>query len=204
MDIKCLLVNPKERMACWPKTNNGGENVYWYSQERANAWDVRSKRDEPKCDRIHLWRDNSSHVLIGAGGMWRSDSRKRNVGARIGHSALWLLAFAREAIDRTGAGASSSLHSLLQIHRNMSPIMVEKYCESYNIWLIVKTVVYLSVKFKLTDRCKSYATTMSKNWFTGSPMTSCSDQESPGMVWGPFSASTRKHRKIVGVNVCKT
>ncbi len=84
------------------------------------------KRDEPKCDRIRLWRDNSPRVLIGAAGMWRSDWRRRNVGARIGHSALWLLAFALEAIDSTGAGASGSLQTLLQIHRNMSPIMVEK------------------------------------------------------------------------------
>ncbi len=66
------------------------------------------KRDAPKCVRIHLWplrRDDSSRVLIGAAGVWRSDWRRRNVGPLIGQSACRLLAFVREAIDSTCAGA---------------------------------------------------------------------------------------------------
>ncbi len=48
------------------------------------------KRDAPMCVRIRLWpfrRDDSSHVLIGAAGMWHSDWRRRDVGALIGQSA---------------------------------------------------------------------------------------------------------------------
>ncbi len=42
------------------------------------------KRDAPQCPRIRLWpvrRDDSSRVVIGADGLWRSDWRRRNVGA---------------------------------------------------------------------------------------------------------------------------
>ncbi len=48
------------------------------------------KRDAPTCVRIRLWplrRDDSLRVLIGAAGMWRSDWRRRDVGALIGQSA---------------------------------------------------------------------------------------------------------------------
>ncbi len=71
-------------------------------------------RDAPKCPRIRLWplrRDDSSCVLIGATGKWRSDWRRRDVGALIGQSACRLLALARETIDSTSAGASGSLKS---------------------------------------------------------------------------------------------
>ncbi len=43
--------------------------------------------DAPKWVRVRLWplrRDDSSHVLIGAAGSWRSDWRRRDVGALIG------------------------------------------------------------------------------------------------------------------------
>ncbi len=74
------------------------------------------KCDAPKCVRIRLWslrHDDSSCALIGAAGMWRSDWRRRNVGAVISQSVCRLLAFALEAIGSTRAGASGSLHSLL-------------------------------------------------------------------------------------------
>ncbi len=47
------------------------------------------------CVRIRLWphrRDDSSRVLIGSAGTWRSDWRRRNVGVQIGQSACGLLA----------------------------------------------------------------------------------------------------------------
>ncbi len=72
------------------------------------------KRDAPTCVRTCIWplrRDDRSRALIGAAGMWRSDWRRRDVGALIGQSACRLLALAREAIDGTRAGASSSLQS---------------------------------------------------------------------------------------------
>ncbi len=41
------------------------------------------QRGVPKCGRIRLWsvkRDDSSRVLIGAAGLWRSDSCRRKCG----------------------------------------------------------------------------------------------------------------------------
>ncbi len=61
--------------------------------------------------RIRLWpvrRDDISRVLIGAAGVWRSDWRRRTVGAPIGRRARSLLALAREAIDSMRAGAATS------------------------------------------------------------------------------------------------
>ncbi len=29
LNLKSLVVDPKERTARWPKTNNGEENLYW-------------------------------------------------------------------------------------------------------------------------------------------------------------------------------
>ncbi len=72
------------------------------------------QRDVPKCVKIRLWplrRDDSLRVLIGAAGPRRSDLRRRDVGVLIGQSACRILAFAREAIDSTRAGASGSLQS---------------------------------------------------------------------------------------------
>ncbi len=64
--------------------------------------------------RFRLWplmRDDSSLVVIGAAGSWRSDWRRLNVVALIGQSTCRLLALAREAIDSTRAWASGSLQS---------------------------------------------------------------------------------------------
>ncbi len=58
-----------------------------------------------------LRRDDSSRVLIGAAGTWRSDWRRHDVGVLIGQSACRLLPLAREAIVSTRGGASGSLHS---------------------------------------------------------------------------------------------
>ncbi len=72
------------------------------------------KRDVPTCVRIRLWplrHDDSSLVLIGAAGRWRSDWRRRDVGVLIGQSACRLLALTREAVDSTRAEASGSLQS---------------------------------------------------------------------------------------------
>ncbi len=41
------------------------------------------ERDAPNCVRIRIWpvrRDDSSCVLIGAAGLWRSDWRRRKCG----------------------------------------------------------------------------------------------------------------------------
>ncbi len=54
---------------------------------------------------------DSSRILIGAAGMWRSDWRRWNVGALIGQSTCRLLALEREAIDSTCAGASGGVQS---------------------------------------------------------------------------------------------
>ncbi len=37
--ISIIVVDPKEKMARWPKTNNGDKNLYWkrYRLERVNA-----------------------------------------------------------------------------------------------------------------------------------------------------------------------
>ncbi len=70
--------------------------------------------DAPKCVRVRLWplrRDNSSHVLIGAAGSWRSDWRRRDVGTLIGQRACRLLAIERVVIDSSHAEASGSLQS---------------------------------------------------------------------------------------------
>ncbi len=75
-------------------------------------------RDAPKCVRIRHWplgRDDSSRVLIGAAGMWRSDWPWRNVDAVIGQGACRLLALVREAIDSKRAGASGSLQSVTTV-----------------------------------------------------------------------------------------
>ncbi len=72
------------------------------------------KCDAPQSLRIRLWplkRGDSSNVLIGAAGLWRSYWRRRNVDALIGQSACRFLALAREAIDSTRAGASGSLQA---------------------------------------------------------------------------------------------
>ncbi len=72
------------------------------------------KRDAPKCVRIRLWlfrRDDSSHALIGAAGMQRSDWCMRNVGALIGQRECRLSASAREDIDSMRAGPSGSLQA---------------------------------------------------------------------------------------------
>ncbi len=66
------------------------------------------------CVKIRLWplrRNDSSRVLIGASGMWRSDWRRRDVGALSGQSACRLLALPREVIDSTRAKTNGSLHS---------------------------------------------------------------------------------------------
>ncbi len=60
---------------------------------------------------IVMLREESSRVLIGAAGTWRSDWRRWDVGVLIGQSACRLLALAREEIDSTRACASGSLHS---------------------------------------------------------------------------------------------
>ncbi len=68
------------------------------------------KRDAPTCVRIRLWplrRDDSSRVMIGAAGVWRSDWRRRDVGALFGQTTCRLMAFARKAIDSTRAGATT-------------------------------------------------------------------------------------------------
>ncbi len=68
------------------------------------------KRDAPKCVRIRIWalrRDDSSHALIGAAGMRRSDWCMRNVGALIGQSECRLSASAREDIDSMRAGPTA-------------------------------------------------------------------------------------------------
>ncbi len=67
-----------------------------------------------RSDRIRLLplrRDDRSRVLIGAAGIWRSDWRRQNFGAVIGHYACRLLALAREAIDNTRAGDSGRLQA---------------------------------------------------------------------------------------------
>ncbi len=58
-----------------------------------------------------LRRDDSSRVVIGVAGIWRSDWHRRHVGTLIGQSACRLLALPREAIDSTRAGASGNLQS---------------------------------------------------------------------------------------------
>ncbi len=71
------------------------------------------KRDAPTCVRVRLWplrHDDSSRVLIGTGGLWRSDWRRWSVGVLIGQSAFRLLALPREAIESTRACACGSLH----------------------------------------------------------------------------------------------
>ncbi len=68
------------------------------------------------------------------------------------------------------------------IECNMSPTMVAKGCKLQNFCLIVSTTAHLSIKFKLTNRCGSYATTTGKSWLTGSPLTPCSGQELAGMA----------------------
>ncbi len=68
------------------------------------------KRDALRSVRIRIWplrRDDSSRVLIGAAGVWPSKWRRRNVGALIGKRACKLLAFARDPIDSTRAGAAT-------------------------------------------------------------------------------------------------
>ncbi len=66
------------------------------------------KGDAPTCPNspLPIRRDDSSHVLIGAVGMWRSDWRRRNVGSLNGQSACRVL-----AIDSTRAGAIGNLKS---------------------------------------------------------------------------------------------
>ncbi len=71
----------------------------------------------PMCGRIRVIRcEDSSRVLIGAAGTWRSDWHRRNLGALISQSAYRLLALAREAIVSTRACASGSLHSIAMNH----------------------------------------------------------------------------------------
>ncbi len=68
-----------------------------------------------RCVSIRRWplrRDDRSRVLIGAAGMWRSDWRRRNVGALIGECLYRLLALALEAIDGMRAGDSGSLQAV--------------------------------------------------------------------------------------------
>ncbi len=103
-------------MARWSKTSNGDKELYW--ENTAVYVMLREacvcKRDTSKCARIRLWpvrRDDSSCVLIGAAGVWRSDWRRRTVGAPIGQSACRLLACAREAIDSTRARDSGGLQA---------------------------------------------------------------------------------------------
>ncbi len=72
------------------------------------------KRGAPMCVSIRpwpRWGEDSSRALIGTGGAWSSDWRRRDVGILNGQSAYRLLALARAAIDNTLAGASGSLHS---------------------------------------------------------------------------------------------
>ncbi len=102
MKVKWLVVEPKERNARWQKMYNGDESLYWACV---------CKGDAPLCVRILLWRDDSSCVLIGAAGTWRSDWRRRDIGVLIGQSVCRLLASAPEAIDSTRTRASGNLHS---------------------------------------------------------------------------------------------
>ncbi len=104
---------PKSEWHVGQRNNNGDEKLVWTNA----ALDVMlreecvCKRDALKCVRIRPWplrRDDSSRVLIGAAGIWRSDWRRRNVGALIDHRAGRLLASAREAFESTRAGASGS------------------------------------------------------------------------------------------------
>ncbi len=112
---KVIRCQSQKRMARWPKTNNGDEELYW----KSTAFNVVLReacvfeRDAPKSPGIRLWpvrRDESSRVLIGAAGRSRSDWRRRTLGALIGQSACRLLSVrVRAAIDSTRAGASGSL-----------------------------------------------------------------------------------------------
>ncbi len=81
------------------------------------------KRDAPTCVRIRLWpfrRDDSSRVLLGAAGLWRSDWRRRNVGALIGQIAFSLLAPARAAIDSAWASGSVQEATTPPINQNIA------------------------------------------------------------------------------------
>ncbi len=97
--LKLLVVDPKKRMARWPKHIMGAKT--YIGKDTALGVMLGEacvcKHDAPMYDRFRLWplrRDDSSCVLIGASGMRRSDWRRRNVGALIGQSACRLLTFA--------------------------------------------------------------------------------------------------------------
>ncbi len=82
---KVIRGQSQKRMARWPKTNNGDEELYW--KDTAFYVMVREacvcKRDPPTCPRIRLWPvrlDDSSRVLIGAAGLWRCDWRRQKCG----------------------------------------------------------------------------------------------------------------------------
>ncbi len=114
--MKWLVVDPKREWHDGQRHNNGDDILYW----KNTAFGVMlrearvCKRDAPKCLIIRLWpvrRDDSSRVLIGAAGLWRSDWRRQNVGALIGQSACRHLGWARAAIDSTRARASGSLQA---------------------------------------------------------------------------------------------
>ncbi len=99
--MKCFVVNPKREWHVGQSHNNGDEILYW----KNTASDVVlceacvCKRYAPKCVRIRLWpvrRGDSSRVLIGAAGMWRSDwpDRVQALGlARAASIAYYNMAF---------------------------------------------------------------------------------------------------------------
>ncbi len=107
------------------------------------------KRDAPKCVRIRLWpvrRDDSSRALIGAAGLWRSDWRRRNVGALIGQSACRLLACTRAAIDSTRARASGSF----QASTTCPPELF-----LFNSFTLSRIVYYNIYRFFIIVSCRS-------------------------------------------------
>ncbi len=78
--------------------------------------------------RIHLWpltRDDSARVLIGAAGMWRSDWRRRNMGAPNGQRACRLLALARAALDSTRAAACASVQAATTVSHIVTELITK-------------------------------------------------------------------------------
>ncbi len=128
--MKRLVVNPKREWHDGQRHNNGDEILIW----KNTAFDVMlreagvCKHDASTCLRIRLWpvrHEDSSRVLIGAAGLWRSDWRRRNLGALNGQSACRLLVCARAAIDSTRARASGGLQAATKLyHHSPSPHQV--------------------------------------------------------------------------------